>query len=114
MKGMPVELRLWRWQRTSALVLLPLVAFHIIYQYFVVGPGAISYDSVSARLNLALFLAIDILLLLSVATHAFLGLRSIVMDYAPSAAFAQRGTAVILALLAGTILFGLITLFAFV
>lgn len=114
MNNIPLELRLWRWQRTSALILLPLVAFHILYQYFFADPHAITYGLVSARLNLLLFLAIDILLLLSVLTHAFLGLRSILMDYAPSAVFARRGTLVILALLGITILYGVSALFAFV
>ncbi len=114
MKNTSLELRLWRLQRTSALVLLPLVAFHILYQYFYIGPDAISLSVVSARLNVALFLIINILLLLSVVTHAFLGLRSIVMDYASSSSYKRNGTAVILALLGSTIIYGLAALFAFV
>ncbi len=113
MKSTSMELRLWRWQRTSALLLLPLVAFHILYQYFYIGAGSISHSAVSARVNMALFLIIDILLLLSVVTHAFLGLRSIAMDYASSPAFRRVGTAIVLALLGSTIIFGLAALFAF-
>lgn len=113
MKKTSLELRLWRWQRTSALALLPLLAFHIAYQYFYIGKGGLAYSVVSARLNMALFLAIDILLLLSVAIHAFLGLRSIAMDYASSPAAGRRGTTLILALLAGTVIYGLAALFAF-
>lgn len=113
MKTPSLDLRLWRLQRSSALVLLPLVAFHILYQYFLIGPDAISHSAVSARLNMALFLIIDILLLLSVVTHSFLGLRSIVMDYASSSSSQRNGTAIILAVLGITTLFGLAALFAF-
>lgn len=113
MKIPSLDLRLWRLQRTSALVLLPLLAFHILYQYFLISPDAISHSAVSERLNMALFLIIDIFLLLSVVTHAFLGLRSIVMDYSSSSSSQRNGTAIILALLGITIIFGLVALFAF-
>lgn len=113
MKGTGLELKLWRWQRTSALILLPLVAFHLIFQYALTDAGGISFAGVSARLSLVVFLLVDILLLLSVTTHALLGLRSILMDYSLSAASARRSTAIILAALAVLVIYGLSALFAF-
>ncbi|MGD9866737.1 MAG: hypothetical protein AB7U38_01925 [Hyphomicrobiales bacterium] len=76
-----ISLTLWRWQRRSALLLAPLLVFHVAYQYFYVGMDAISFDTVSDKLQFALFIVVDLLLLAAVAVHAFTGLRSIALDY---------------------------------
>ena len=108
-----LELKLWRWQRISALILLPLVAFHLFYQYFVLGLNGVTFGTVSAKLGSATLLIVDALLLITALTHGLLGLRAIVMDYARSAAFARTMTAVALAVLAAAILYGLAALLAF-
>lgn len=108
-----LELKIWRWQRYTALLLLPLVGFHVVYQYFVLGMDSISHDAVSGRLQLAVFLAIDVALLIVVSAHAYIGLRSILMDYAKSPAAARRASLVVACLLAATVLYGLLALFAF-
>lgn len=88
-----ISLTLWRWQRRSALLLVPLLAFHVIYQYFYVGMDGISFESVSEKLQFALFVALDLLLLAIVAVHAFTGLRSIVVDYTSAPGRIRAATA---------------------
>ncbi len=108
-----IELRFWRWQRYTALLALPLVILHVVLQYFVWGIDTITFDAVSARMKMAAFLALDLMLLAVVTTHAFLGLRSIFMDYAKNPASAQRTTVLLAVTLAGVILYGLAALAAF-
>lgn len=108
-----LELKLWRWQRLSALILLPLVAFHAVYQYFVVGIDGITFNSTSARLSGGILLVVDVLLLATALGHGLLGLRAVVMDYARSDGFARRTTAITLAALGIAFLYGLAALFAF-
>lgn len=113
MAGAVLELKLWRWQRWSALALLPLVAFHIVFQYFVVGIDNIDYATVSAKMSTGVLLVIDVLLLATALTHGLLGLRAIIVDYARSAAAARRATAAILVFTAAAMLYGLLALGAF-
>ena len=107
-----LELRLWRWQRRSALLLLPLVAFHVYFQYFVVGIDGVDFSSTAARLGGGLLLVIDVLLLVTALAHGFLGLRSIAIDYARSSGMARGVTVGLSVVLAAGILYGLATIFA--
>ncbi len=75
----------WRWQRNSALAAVPLLGFHVIYQYFVIGVDGINFQTVSGNLSVAGLLAIDLLLLLTVTFHGFAGLYNISRDYTASA-----------------------------
>lgn len=93
-KSALLELRLWRWQRYTALAALPLVLAHFVVQYAVFGPDATAFAQVAARLRGGLILALDVTLLATVGAHAMLGLRSILQDYAGprSAARITRAT----------------------
>jgi succinate dehydrogenase hydrophobic anchor subunit len=108
-----LDLGLWRWQRYTALAALPLVAAHLVLQYFVFGPDASGFDAVSARVNGGLVLAVDVLLLACVSGHALLGLRSMLQDYARSSAAAAWITRATLAAMAAILLYGLAALAAF-
>lgn len=108
-----IELRLWRWQRYTAFLALPLVMLHIVLQYFVFGIDTTTFDAVSARARMAVFLGLDVLLLATVTAHAFLGLRSIFMDYAKNPIAAGRTSVLIAATFAGVILYGVAALAAF-
>lgn len=108
------ELQLWRWQRRTALIALPLVLLHVVLQYFVFGSATASYDVVSARLKLGAFFVLDLLLLAAVSSHAFIGLRSVLMDYAKSPAAARRATYAIGIGFAGVLIYGLAALAAFI
>lgn len=107
------DLKLWRWQRTSALILLPLVLFHVIYLYVIVGMDGIATDTVSGRLQGAGFLVLDIALLLVVVVHAFTGIRSMAADYHGDRRKLGRVTKVIALLALVTIIYALVALSAF-
>ena len=92
---------LWSWllQRITGAYLVFGMAVHVIV--LPLGKEAITFDSVSARLQHAGWLAFDLLLLLTCIYHGFNGLWSVVMDFNPSQNF-RRGMAW------GLALFGLV------
>ncbi|HSJ98272.1 MAG TPA: hypothetical protein VLC53_14445 [Myxococcota bacterium] len=107
------DLSLWRWQRRTALATLPLVVAHVVLQYWVFGIDNASFDAVSARVQGGVILALDVLLLAAVGAHGFLGLRSVLQDYAGSSAAAAWITRATLAAFAAVLLYGLVALAAF-
>ena len=108
---MRTELRMWRWQRTTALVSLPLVIAHVVLQLWIFGPD--SYEVVSARVKMGLVLTLDVLLLVAVSAHAWLGMRSVLQDYARSSAAGAWITRATLVLFVATVAYGLVALAAF-
>jgi succinate dehydrogenase hydrophobic membrane anchor protein len=109
---MLTDLRLWRWQRTTALAVLPLVVAHVVLQYWVFG-GEAAFDAVSARVKGGAILALDLVLLAAVSAHAFLGLRSMLQDYARTSGSAAWITRATLFMFVATFLYGLAALCAF-
>lgn len=108
-----MSLVLWRWQRRSAILLVPLLIFHVIYQYFVIGMDDISFATVTDRLEVAGFLIVDLALLLTVALHAFTGVRSIAVDYTGSLAGIRALTALLGVLCVATVVYAIAALAAF-
>lgn len=113
MSSMPMDLRLWRWQRYTALALLPLILAHVVLQYFVFGSDTATFVGVSARLQGGAILALDVVLLATVAGHALLGLRSMLQDYARTSAAALWITRSTLFAFAAVLVYGLVALVAF-
>ena len=113
MPGARTDLRLWRWQRYTALATLPLVLAHVVLQYWVFGIDTASFDTVSARVKGGVILALDVLLLAAVAGHGFLGLRSLLQDYARTSASAAWITRATLIAFAAVLVYGLAALAAF-
>lgn len=109
---MRTDLRLWRLQRTTAVAALPLVLAHVILQLWVFGPDA-GFEAVSARVKMGLILTLDVALLAVVGAHAFLGLRSVLQDYAKSSGAAAWTTRIALFLFVATFAYGLVALTAF-
>lgn len=107
------SLHLWRWQRRTAILLLPLVAVHVVYQYFMVGVGKINFAGVSGKLAAIGFLGLDVALLIVVAAHAFIGMRSIAVDYTPSPAGIRTVTTLTLVLFVATVAYALAAIAAF-
>ena len=107
------DLKLWRWQRYTALATLPLVVAHVVLQYWIFGADNSSFDQVSARVKGGVILSLDVLLLAAVSAHGFLGLRSMLQDYAKSSETAAWITRVTLFLFAATLAYGLAALIAF-
>ncbi len=108
-----LDLRLWRWQRYTALVALPLVLAHLALQYFAFGVDASSFAQVSARLKGGAILGLDVVLLAAVGAHAFLGLRSMLQDHARSSRAAAWITRATLWAFGAVFLYGLAALAAF-
>lgn len=107
------DLRLWRWQRYTALATLPLVVAHVVLQYWVFGIETASFDAVSARVKGGVILGLDVLLLAAVAGHGFLGLRSLLQDYARTSASAAWITRATLFAFVAVLVYGLAALAAF-
>lgn len=107
------DLLIWRWQRRAAVLLVPFLLFHVLYQYFVIGSANISFGQVSNKLAVAGFLVLDVALLLLVAAHAFAGVRGVLVDYSRSAARTRAITAAMTVLLVATIAYALLALTAF-
>jgi len=112
MSDATLELKLWRWQRRSALILLPLVAFHVCFQLFVVGIDRIDFSGTAARLSGGLMIVIDLLLLAAAVGHGLLGLRSIAIDYARSSGAARHATLASMLLFAAVFVYGVAALVA--
>lgn len=107
------DLRLWRWQRYTALATAPLVVAHVVLQYWVFGIDTAGFDTVSARVKGGVILGLDVLLLAAVAGHGFLGLRSLLQDYARTSASAAWITRATLIAFVAVLLYGLAALAAF-
>jgi succinate dehydrogenase hydrophobic membrane anchor protein len=83
---------LWSWlfQRISGAYLVFGMAVHVIV--LPLGKEAITFDSISARLQHAGWLVFDLLLLAVCVYHGFNGLWSVFLDFNPSEKF-RRGIA---------------------
>jgi succinate dehydrogenase / fumarate reductase membrane anchor subunit len=112
--GNSLDLALWRLQRSSAIFVMVLVALHLVLQFIVFNSDAISYLEVSDRIKSGFILAIDVILLISVSVHGYLGFRSILLDYINSSRLACFITYTILLAITSTILYGLVALRAFI
>ncbi len=108
-----LDLKLWRWQRHTALLSLPLVIAHVVLQYWVFGVDSATFDAVSARVKGGIILGLDVLLLAAVSAHGFLGLRTMLQDYARSSVATVWITRATLFAFAATLVYGLVALTAF-
>jgi succinate dehydrogenase / fumarate reductase membrane anchor subunit len=70
----------WFWQAVTGLALLFLVGLHMVAQHFVAQGGLRDYQQVVDYLSNPLIVVIEIAFLLSVTTHAMLGVRAILFD----------------------------------
>ena len=71
----------WLWQVFTGGALLILLGLHIIAQHFIVKGGLRDFADVLAYLRSPIFLVLEVLFLVVVATHALLGVRAILMDF---------------------------------
>lgn len=114
LKGNVIDLRLWRLQRNTALLALILIALHLIIQLVIFKNEIISFDVVSKRLQNFFLLAVDVSLLIVVSIHAFLGFRSIVLDYINRSIILNVLTKIMISIIIFTILYGTFALIAFI
>lgn len=71
----------WKWMRYSAILLIPLVWFHMILQDVVVGVHNIDASYVATRWGLFIWQVYDILLLGFAFAHGVNGLRQVLRDF---------------------------------
>lgn len=108
-----MNLLLWRWQRRAAILLVPFLGFHVVYQYFLIGMDGITFATVSQKLAAAGFVALDLALLVLVAMHAFAGIRGIFVDYTSAPGRVRAITASIGVVFAATLVYAVAALAAF-
>ncbi len=76
------ELAVWYWMRLSGVALFVLALLHFTLQHFVTDPSAETSQWIfNERWNNIAWRTVDWLLLLVVISHAFLGVRTVTMDY---------------------------------
>lgn len=95
---------MWIVQAVSGFGLTALLTLHMVANHFVVEGGLRTYQDVLAYLSHPTVFILEIIFLLVVVPHAFLGLRAILIDLGPrprtarflDAVFVVLGTAMLL------------------
>ena len=84
----------WIWQAVTGIGLIFLVGLHMIAHHFIVEGGLRNYQEVAAYLRHPVTLLLEPLFLITVTTHALLGVRAILFDFGLSEAAEKRVTQV--------------------
>jgi succinate dehydrogenase hydrophobic anchor subunit len=71
----------WLWQVFTGVGLVILLGLHLIANHFVARGGLRDFTEVVAYLRNPVILCLEVLFLLSVTTHALLGVRAIILDF---------------------------------
>ena len=71
----------WFWKAFTGVVLLLLLGLHFIANHFIAKGGLRDFADVVAYLRNPIFLVLEVLFLVVVATHAMLGVRAILTDF---------------------------------
>jgi succinate dehydrogenase hydrophobic anchor subunit len=74
---------LWLLQAISGLALGALLGLHMIANHFIVEGGLRTYKDVLYYLSNPTIFVLEVIFLLVVVPHAFLGLRAILLDLGP-------------------------------
>jgi succinate dehydrogenase hydrophobic membrane anchor protein len=74
----------WLWQVITGVGLVLLLGLHIIAQHFIAKGGLRDFAEVLAYLRNPIFLVLEVLFLIVVASHAMLGVRAILLDFGVS------------------------------
>ena len=75
------ELAAWYYMRVSGVALFVLALTHFSVMHFVFDPAQEKSGFISARWDDVLIRSFDWLFLIVVLSHAFLGIRTVTMDY---------------------------------
>ena len=75
---------LWLLQALTGLGLIVLLGLHMIAQHFLVEGGLRTYQDVLAYIANPVVFILEVIFLLVVVPHAFLGLRAVLLDLGPS------------------------------
>ena len=75
---------LWLLQALTGFGLAVLLALHMIAHHFLVEGGLRTYQDVLAYIAHPVIFVLEVIFLLVVVPHAFLGLRAVLLDLGPS------------------------------
>ncbi len=103
----------WLLQRISAAILVCLLIIHFWVGHYTNLGASITFADVQSRLQNALFMIIDSMLLIAVVFHGLNGVRNIILDY-PSILPRSRYASLILLIIGiATVIFGIYSLYPF-
>lgn len=103
----------WLLQRISAAVLVFLLIIHFWVGHYASFGAPITFAGVQLRLQNALFVIVDSMLLVSVVFHGLNGIRNIILDY-PSVLPHNKSVSLTLLIIGiFTVIFGIYALYPF-
>ncbi|MCZ7392169.1 MAG: hypothetical protein ABOK23_00130 [Candidatus Methanoperedens sp.] len=103
----------WLMQRISAGILVVLLFIHFWVGHYANLGASITFAGVQMRLQNAIFVSVDSMLLILVVFHGLNGIRNIVLDY-PSILPHNRSLSLILLIVGiATVIFGFYSLYPF-
>jgi succinate dehydrogenase / fumarate reductase membrane anchor subunit len=97
----------WYWQMITGIALVLLLGLHFIANHFIAAGGIRDFADVVSYLRNPIVLVLEVLFLVSVATHAMLGVRAIVIDFGISSQAEKRLSQVLTAIGVLTVGYGL-------
>ena len=80
----------WYWQMITGVALVLLLGLHFIANHFIAAGGIRNFADVVTYLRNPIILVLEVLFLVTVVTHAMLGVRAIVMDFGISSQVEKR------------------------
>jgi succinate dehydrogenase hydrophobic anchor subunit len=98
---------LWLVKIIAGLLIIVLLALHFLVNHLLAPNGLLSYAEVVAYYKNPIIPTIEVIFLITVIAHAFIGLRSIVLDLNPSRAVLQWVTGLLTLVGAGAIAYGI-------
>ena len=97
----------WYWQIFTGIALVLLLGLHFIANHFIATGGIRDFADVVSYLRNPIVLALEVLFLVVVATHAMLGVRAIVMDFGISGHAEKRLSQALTIIGVLTVIYGL-------
>ena len=103
----PKKSMTWYWQVVTGIALLLLLGLHFIANHFIAAGGIRDFADVVSYLRNPIVLVLEVLFLITVATHAMLGVRAIVIDFGISSQAEKRLSQVLTVIGVLTVAYGL-------
>jgi len=96
----------WLFQRVTGVLLLAGLLMHFYVMHFA-GPENIGFEAVSRRLESPLWIAFNVLFLLSALYHGFNGLWGMAVEYVPQGRPLRTAKSILLGAASGLMVVGL-------
>src|SRR5688572_5295520 len=89
---------LWVAKAVTGMLIFTILMVHLVVNHLVAEGGLMSYAAVVAYMSKPWVLAMEMIFLVLVVTHSLLGVRGIILDLQPSAAFVRLADLALLVL----------------